>query len=79
MDPSLLPITNEIASQQANSTQKVLIAANRALSYASARQNNSITYYSCDMHLFLHVNASYLSRSHARSVVGGLLLSRQLE
>ncbi len=40
VDPSLLPIANEIASQQANPTQKVLIAANRALSYASARQKN---------------------------------------
>ncbi len=71
MDPSLLPIANEIASQQANPTQKVLTAANRALSYASARRNNCITYYACDMYLFLHVDASYLSRSHARSVVGG--------
>ena len=71
VDPSLLPIANEIASQQANPTQKVLTAANRALSYASARQNNCITYHACDMVLFLHVDASYLSRSHARSVVGG--------
>jgi hypothetical protein len=71
VDPSLLPIANEIASQQANPTQKVLTAANRALSYASARQNNCITYHACDMVLFLHVDASFLSRSHARSVVGG--------
>jgi hypothetical protein len=71
VDPSLLPIANEIASQQANPTQKVMTAANRALSYASARRDNCITYYACDMHLFLHVDASYLSRSHARSVVGG--------
>ncbi len=61
MDPSLLPIANEIASQQANPTQKVMTAANCALSYASARCDNCITYYSCDMHLFLHVDASYLS------------------
>ncbi len=65
VDRSLLPIANETASQQANLTQKVLIAANCVLSYASARQDNSITYYSCDMLLFLHVDASYLSRSHA--------------
>ena len=71
VDPSLLPIANEIASQQANPTQKVLTAANRALSYASKHQNNSITYHACEMILFLHVDASYLSRSHARSVVGG--------
>jgi hypothetical protein len=45
VDPSLLPIANEIASQQANLTQKVRTAANRALSYTSARRNNCITYY----------------------------------
>ena len=78
MDPSLLPIANEIASQQANPTQKVMTAANRALSYAPARHDNCITYYACDMHLFLHVDASYLSRSHARSVVG-LMLDLSLE
>ncbi len=70
VDPFLPPIANKIASQQSNPTQKVLTTANRALSYASKRQNNSITYYVCDMHLFLRVDASYLSRSHARSVVG---------
>jgi hypothetical protein len=71
LDPSLLPIANEIASQQANPTQQVVTAANRALSYASARRDNCITYYSYDMHLFLYVDASYLSRFHAQSVVGG--------
>jgi hypothetical protein len=71
VDPSLLLIANEIASQQANPTQKVLTAANCALSYVSSRQNNCITYYACDMILFLHVDASYLSRSRARSVVVG--------
>jgi hypothetical protein len=71
VNPSLLPIANEIASQQANPTQKVLTAANRVLNYVSTRQNNCITYYACDMHLFLHVDASYFSRSHARSIVGG--------
>ncbi len=40
VNPLLLPIANEIASQQANPTQKVLTAANRALSYVSSRQNN---------------------------------------
>jgi hypothetical protein len=33
---------------------------------------NSITYNACDMILFGHVDASYLSRSHARSVAGGI-------
>ena len=78
VDPSLLPITNEMASQQANPTQKVLTAANRALSYASARRNNGITYYACDMHLFLHVDASYLILSVSRQICRRrLFLSRK--
>ncbi len=64
VDPSLLPIANEIASQQANPTQKSAPRCHRALSYASARQNNSITYYSCDMHLYLHVDAFSLGLMH---------------
>jgi hypothetical protein len=32
---------------------------------------NSITYNACDMVLFGHVDASYLSHLHARSVAGG--------
>jgi hypothetical protein len=69
-DPCILPIANEIASQQANPTQELLTTANRVLIYVSARQNNCITYYASDMHVFLRVDASYLSQSHARSVVG---------
>ncbi len=33
VDPTLLPIANELASQQANATRRILNAANRALSY----------------------------------------------
>jgi hypothetical protein len=68
--PSLLPIANEIASQQANPTQKGFTTANRVLSYISKRHNNCITYYACDMHLFLHVDASYLSNSVSRPLRG---------
>jgi hypothetical protein len=70
VDPTLLPIANELASQQASLTQRVLQATNRALSYATAHPNNSITYHSCDTILHGHVDASYLSLSHARSVAG---------
>jgi hypothetical protein len=70
VDPTLLPISNEIASQQASPTTKVMAAANRALSYAAGHSTNTIVYYASDMILFSHVDASYLSRSHARSVAG---------
>ena len=73
VDPTLLPIANEIASQQAAPTLAVLQAANRLLSYCAGNLNNHIVYHACDMILHLLVDASYLSRSHARSVAGGCL------
>jgi hypothetical protein len=44
-------------------------AANRALSYCVGKPHMSITYYACDMCLIVFIDASYLSRSEARSVV----------
>ncbi len=73
MDPSLLPVANEIASQQAAPTQTVLKAANRLLSYCSGHRTGSITFHACDMCLHGFSDASYLSRSHARSVAGAYL------
>jgi hypothetical protein len=73
VDPTLLPIANELAYQQASSTVRVLKATNRALSYAAGNPNKCTTFYYCDMILHGHVEASYLSRSHARSVAGAYL------
>jgi hypothetical protein len=73
MDPSLLPVANEIASQQAAPTQAVLKAANRLLSYCAAHRTGSITFHACDMCLHGFSDASYLSRSYARSVAGAYL------
>jgi hypothetical protein len=70
VDPSLLPVANEIASQQAAPTQAVLKAANRLLSYCAAHRTGSITFYACDMCLHGFSDAAYLSRSYARSVAG---------
>ena len=75
VDPTRLPISNEIASQQASPTTKVVAAANRALSYAAGHSTNTIVYYASDMILFSHVDASYLSRSHAPICRWCLLLS----
>ncbi len=70
VDPTLLPISNKIASQQTSPTANVIAAANRALSYAAGHIINAIIYHASDMIIFSHVDASYLSRSHARSVAG---------
>ncbi len=42
----------------------------RALSYCAGKPNMVTTYYACDMILTVFVDASYLSRFMARSVVG---------
>ncbi len=72
IDPALLPIANELASQHANATRRILNAANRALSYCAAYNNNQIVHHACDMALHVFADASYLCRSHSRSVAGAI-------
>ncbi len=73
VEPSLLPVANEIASQQAAPTQAALKATNRLLSYCAAHRTGSITFHACDMCLHGVSDASYLSRSYARCVAGAYL------
>jgi hypothetical protein len=72
VDPSLLPIANELASKQTQPTAAVMHATNRALSYCycAGRPNMATTFHECGMILTVYVDASYPSRSNARSVVG---------
>ena len=72
VDPTMLTTTNTIASQQATPTQAVKAQAVKLLQYAAAYPNNAIVYKKSKMHVILQVDASYLSRSHARSVAGGV-------
>jgi hypothetical protein len=67
VDPSLLPIANELASKQAQPTAAVMHAANRALSYCAGRPNMATTFHACGMIFTVYVDASYLSRSNAQS------------
>jgi hypothetical protein len=70
VDQPLLPISNELAFKQAQRTTAVINTASRALSYCAGKLNMTTTYYACDMILTVYVDASYLSRSMALSVVG---------
>jgi hypothetical protein len=72
VDPTMLTTTNTIASQQAVPTQAVKAQAVRLLQYAAAYPNNAIVYKKSKMHVILQADASYLSRSHGRSVAGGI-------
>ena len=44
----------------------------RILAYAQAHQDSELRYYESDMILEIQSDASYLSRSNARSVAGGI-------
>jgi hypothetical protein len=72
VEPTMLTTTNHISSQQVLPTQAVKEQAIRLLQYTAAYPNNAIVYKKSKMHVILQVDASYLSRSKARSVAGGI-------
>ena len=72
VNPTILPTVNLLASLQSSPTQNVADIADRLLQYCSRYSNNELVYHACDMTLFIKVDASYLSRSNARSVAGGI-------
>ena len=71
VDPTILPAVNDIASDMSHPTTALLDKCNRLLAYAASYPNNEIVYTASDMLLYVQSDASYLSRSHARSVAGG--------
>ena len=71
VDPTFLPAVNDIASDMSNPTTVLLDKCNRLLAYAASYPNNETVYTASDMILHIQSDASYLSRSLARSVAGG--------
>jgi hypothetical protein len=72
IDYTLLTAVNAIASEQSKATQRLLPDVDRLLAYAAAYPNNELVFTACDMTLYIQSDASYLSRTNARSVVGGI-------
>lgn len=72
VDPLMLPATNEVSSAQAKPTERVKEQAIRLLQFARANPNNCVVFRKSKMHFILQTDASYLSRSKARSVAGGI-------
>jgi hypothetical protein len=72
VDPTMLPATNAISSEQAVPTKDVLAQAIRLLQYAAAYPDNAVVFHKSKMHVILQVDASYLFRSKSRSVAGGV-------
>lgn len=72
IDYTMLTALNGIASEQAMATEHVAKAAEHLLAYAHKHPDHAIEFKACDMRLHVQSDASYLSRTHARSVSGGL-------
>ena len=72
IDVTMLTAVNHISSEQARPTQRVMDNAMRVLAYAAAYPNNELVFTACDMVLFCQSDCSFLSRSEARSVGGGI-------
>jgi hypothetical protein len=72
VDYSMLPAVCAIASEQSNGSQDLLKMTERLLGYASSHRNLSIKYHRSNMIVEGVSDCSYLSRSKARSVAGGI-------
>ena len=72
VDATMLPAVNDIGSSQSNPTEQVGAAKDRLLEYAARFPNNELVLHACDMILHSQSDCSYLSRSNARSVAGGI-------
>jgi hypothetical protein len=65
---------NDIATEQTKATEKIQAATNQLLDYLAAHVDAAIRYHASDMIFQIHIDASYLSVSKARSRLGGLFL-----
>jgi hypothetical protein len=63
---------NDIVTEQTKATEKTQAATNQLLDYLATRPDATIRYHSSEMILHIHIDASYLSVSNARSRLGGL-------
>ena len=70
-DPTFITAVNDIASDQATPTTRVLLKADRLLAYAASYPNNQLIYKKSDMNLQQTSDCSYLSRDGSRSTGGG--------
>jgi hypothetical protein len=72
VDPIVLMPPNDIATEQTQATEKTQAATNQLLDYLATHPDATIRYHASNMMLHIHSDASYLSVSHARSLLGGL-------
>jgi hypothetical protein len=63
---------NDIATEQTKETENTQAEANQLLDYLVTHPDTTIRYHKSEMILHIHSDASYISVSHARSILGGL-------
>ena len=71
LDNTILPALNEIASEQAQPTQKTMDKAQRLMDYVHTYPNAYIRFHASDMVLTIDSDAAYLVAPKARSRVAG--------
>jgi hypothetical protein len=72
VEPTFLMSLNGITTEQTKATEKNKVATNQLLDYLATHPDATIRYHASDMILHIHIVASYLSVSNARSRLGGL-------
>jgi hypothetical protein len=73
VDPTILMPINDIATEKTKATEKRKVVTNQLLYYLTTHPDATIRYHASDMIIHIHSDASYLSVSHARIRLGGLL------
>ena len=68
---TILHALSEIASEQANPTERTKKKVNQLLDYMATNPNAKIQFRASDMILNIHSDASYLTAARARSRAGG--------
>jgi hypothetical protein len=69
--PTVLMPLNDIAAEQTKATKKTQAATNQVLDYLATHPEATIRYHATGVILHIHIYASYLSVSNARSRLGG--------
>ena len=76
----MLKVLRIISTQQSSPTEQTMQKVKQFLDYASTHPDAIVTYYTSDMVLVGHSDASYLSKLKDRSRAGGnFLLSNNTE
>ena len=71
VDPTIMMALSDLSSAQSSATEETKSAIEKLLNYCGTHPDATIRFYSSDMMLKIHSDASYLTAPKARSQVGG--------